>query len=137
MKDRKNFQTITQVMVIIMLLFAGEASASFKHCFPGCAIGCLFGGHKLFCVLKCFAKCLVGEGSSSGFDYCKLGCAVDQCAHFEDDFKIEDVEKVNSCVNECEIGKCSLLAQEMASTTSTSSQNGAHHHQDNGVSGQI
>ncbi|KAL0441567.1 UNVERIFIED_CONTAM: hypothetical protein Sradi_0095600 [Sesamum radiatum] len=136
MNDSKKFQAITQVMVLILLLFAGEASASFKHCFPGCAIDCLFGGHKLFCVVKCFAKCLIGEDSSSGFNYCKLGCAVDQCARFADDFKMEDVEKVNSCVDECEIGECSLLAQQMASTTSTSSKNGngAHHHQHNGVS---
>ncbi|XP_011072296.1 protein TAP1 [Sesamum indicum] len=117
MNDNKNFQTITQV-VVLMLLFAGEASASFKHCFPGCAISCLFGGHKLFCVVKCFAKCLTGEGFSSGFDYCKLGCAVDQCTPFADDFKMEDVEKVNRCVNECEIGECGLLPQQMASSSS-------------------
>ncbi|KAI3455397.1 hypothetical protein Pfo_012060 [Paulownia fortunei] len=120
MDKGKNVQAITAVMVL-MLIFAGQASASFKNCFAGCAIGCLFGGHKVICVFKCFAKCLLGVGSSE-LDYCKFDCAVDQCAHFVNDFNIEDVDKVDRCVNECEVGECSLLAQAMASPALVSSQ---------------
>lgn len=40
------------------------------------------------------------------------------------DFKIEDVDDVDRCVNECETGQCGFLlaAQAMASQTSDASQ---------------
>ncbi|KAG8379911.1 hypothetical protein BUALT_Bualt07G0138400 [Buddleja alternifolia] len=118
MDKAQNVRAMTTVMML-MLLFAGHSSASFKGCFAGCAVNCLFRGHKILCLLECFPKCLLGV-DSQGLDYCKLGCAVDQCAHFANEFNIEDVDKVDNCVNECEIRECGFLIQAMASPISTS-----------------
>ncbi|KAL2516538.1 protein TAP1-like [Forsythia ovata] len=104
--EAKNVRTITAIM-LLMLLLAGQASASFKTCFESCALGCFLAKDKSKCLLKCTIKCVVGINSTAtGLDYCKLGCAVHQCARFRN-----DVDKVDSCVNECEVGKCSLLSQ--------------------------
>ncbi|KAL2458703.1 protein TAP1-like [Forsythia ovata] len=104
--EAKNVRTITAIM-LLMLLLAGQASASFKTCFESCALGCFLAKDKSKCLLKCTIKCVVGINSTvTGLDYCKLGCAVYQCARFGN-----DVDKVDSCVNECEVGKCSLLSQ--------------------------
>lgn len=85
MNKGKAISTINVIMVL-MLLYAGQASANFKECFEDCAIGCFLGQTNEFkCTLKCFGKCIINPGSSSSLmrlDYCKFGCAVDQCAGF-------------------------------------------------------
>ncbi|KAL2516536.1 protein TAP1 [Forsythia ovata] len=105
--ETKNVRTLTAIMLLV-LLFAGQASASFKTCFEPCALACFIEkGNKVKCLLKCTIKCVVGINSTAtGLDYCKLGCAIHQCARF-----VNDVDKVDSCVNECEVGKCRLLSQ--------------------------
>lgn len=83
--ESKNVRTNTLVM-LLMLLLAGQASASFKSCFEPCAVGCFLGKDKFKCALKCLITCVIDFKSSNstatGLDYCKLGCAVHQCARF-------------------------------------------------------
>ncbi|KAL3824340.1 hypothetical protein ACJIZ3_020369 [Penstemon smallii] len=128
MDKGKNVQSFSATTFVIVLLLAGQASASnsFKNCFPGCAVECLIGklSCTFECALKCLGKCLLGHENSLGLDYCKVGCAVDRCAHFANDFKVEDVDKVDECViKNCKNGHCRHLAQAMTLPTSPLSQN--------------
>ncbi|XP_011072295.1 protein TAP1-like [Sesamum indicum] len=99
------------VMLVLMLAYAGQASASFKDCFKICALGCVISPNKPACIVKCIAKCIILPPSATGLDYCKLGCAVDQCTVFQ-----SDSNKVDDCVTKCETGKCSLFRLETAAS---------------------
>ncbi|KAI3455396.1 hypothetical protein Pfo_012059, partial [Paulownia fortunei] len=82
MYQGKAIPRINMIIMVLMLLYAGQASASFKQCFVPCVIGCFLVPKDEFkCTFKCFAKCLTSPSSTS-LDYCKLGCAADQCARF-------------------------------------------------------
>ncbi|KAL0342033.1 UNVERIFIED_CONTAM: hypothetical protein Scaly_1865900 [Sesamum calycinum] len=96
-------------MLVLMLACAGQASASFKECFQICAIDCVIAINKPACILKCIAKCAALPPSATGRDYCRLGCAVDQCTVFG-----IDSSKVDDCVTKCETNKCSPLRPDMA-----------------------
>ncbi|KAL3631849.1 hypothetical protein CASFOL_024833 [Castilleja foliolosa] len=101
MDKKNNVQSISVTMVLI-LLFAIQASAdnsTFKICYVGCFVECMFDPGESVCILDCIGKC---KKRTAGINYCKHGCAVDQCAPLiTEDFKHEDVEKVVSCVNKC------------------------------------
>ncbi|KAL6568118.1 hypothetical protein OROHE_003802 [Orobanche hederae] len=122
MYKENNVQTIITATMVLVLLFAGQASASFDACFFGCLARCLlFKGRKMTCVLNCFQNCLFDRRPilGLGFDRCKHSCAIDQCTRFiTDDFKFEDVDKVVSCVSECDnqiADQCSLLDRTISS----------------------
>ena len=77
------------VVFVLMLVFAGQATADFKGCFGICVIGCAFESDKFICGANCLAKCILNKDFEANFDasskvYCNYGCAVDQCAKFGD-----------------------------------------------------
>ncbi|KAL8043136.1 hypothetical protein ABFX02_09G098400 [Erythranthe guttata] len=92
------------IMVLMMLLTSELASAGFKECFEICVVGCVVGHEsEPKCAIKCLAKCIVNPPGTMK-DYCKLGCAADQCVKFG-----KDADKMDSCVTSCETGQCSQV----------------------------
>ncbi|KAL3840916.1 hypothetical protein ACJIZ3_025507 [Penstemon smallii] len=112
MDKGKNIKLLNVTMVLV-LLFAGQVSASFKSCFTRRAVGCIFKGDKFGCLMKCFTKCVLDE-VSSGLKTCKFRCAIDNCGHFIKDFHIKDVDKIENCVKECESVECSILPEQLS-----------------------
>ncbi|KAL9156777.1 hypothetical protein ABFS82_09G101000 [Erythranthe guttata] len=119
-KSGRNVQAIAAGLMVLLLIAGQQQKASasllnFKFCFASCAVGCLFGDNKFGCVLKCFPKCLLGVRPLNELDNelqnCTLGCALDRCAPLVYDFKIEDIDKVANCVDECDIGQCGYVDQ--------------------------
>lgn len=77
---------ISVLIIVLVLVCAGQAAADFNKCFGTCVIGCILGDDKFLCTSKCFAKCILNPGSApiSSNLYCKFGCAIAQCAQFGD-----------------------------------------------------
>ncbi|KAL3633018.1 hypothetical protein CASFOL_026002 [Castilleja foliolosa] len=64
----KNVQAIISVTMLLLLLFAGQATA-FDFCFANCAPKCLFDKNEFYCLLKCYTSC------GSGKHYAAHQCA--------------------------------------------------------------
>ncbi|CAK9174639.1 unnamed protein product, partial [Ilex paraguariensis] len=85
MKGKGGVGAVTIVVLVIMILFTGHATATaeFKTCFEVCMVGCFIQGGKFPCTVKCLASCII-RNTSDELYYCSLGCSVDQCAQFGD-----------------------------------------------------
>ncbi|CAK9174635.1 unnamed protein product [Ilex paraguariensis] len=100
MKGKGGIGAVTMVVLVMIILFTGHATAEFKTCFAACIIRCAIISDRLPCAVKCLASCITHKTSDELY-YCGLGCSVDQCAKFGD-----EVDKVGSCVDNCENSTC-------------------------------
>lgn len=84
MNQGKAMQTINLMMVLMLLMCTIQtSSATFRRCYAGCMITCVVIHRNLpRCAAKCLGKCIINSGGSTLLDYCKLGCAANECAQF-------------------------------------------------------
>ncbi|PIM97067.1 hypothetical protein CDL12_30470 [Handroanthus impetiginosus] len=96
----------TVFITVLIILCAGQVSASFKKCYGSCLEDCYAAaGERIACAVKCLFKCKKSE-DPNGLDPRQLGCVADQCARFGN-----YVDKVEDCVNKFENSKCKPLRQ--------------------------
>ncbi|KAL7099824.1 hypothetical protein ACP275_09G110300 [Erythranthe tilingii] len=99
MDQGKSVRAIT-VITVLVLLCAGQATASFRSCYSDCVADCFAAaGEVTSCLVKCLFKCRKVEITTD--DPCKFNCAINQCTRF-----VHDVDKVDDCMNKCETGSC-------------------------------
>ncbi|KAL6559863.1 hypothetical protein OROGR_004980 [Orobanche gracilis] len=90
----KNVCAVAVMITVLVLLHAGQASAS---CYGDCLENCFAaGGERIKCLVKCISKCRKSDESPD-----LLANRSRNCLRFGD-----DIDKVENCVNECESGKC-------------------------------
>ena len=66
--------------MVVMLVFAGHATASWESCYGPCFLKCMVNSKKLFsCAFKCLKQCVFRPASNPLY-YCSLGCSMNECA---------------------------------------------------------
>ncbi|KAL7140054.1 hypothetical protein ABFS83_09G095400 [Erythranthe nasuta] len=101
-----NPMRLTQLIMVIMLLIAGQEAlaVTFKECYSPCFNDCTTNQRKDIptCGLQCLNECLASSPPGSNkIHYCKLGCAIHECAGFSN-----DADKMDDCVTKCGSGIC-------------------------------
>ncbi|KAJ9692427.1 hypothetical protein PVL29_011469 [Vitis rotundifolia] len=91
------------IVGLVLGMLAGQSATALSICYVKCFALCViksFGRKN--CALECLPKC-IGKKSGAQPDphaYCKLGCAMNQCAHISTKKDIA-AAKVESCVDSC------------------------------------
>ena len=66
--------------MVVMVVFAGHATASWESCYGPCFLKCMVNSKKLFsCAFKCLKQCVFRPASNPLY-YCSLGCSMNECA---------------------------------------------------------
>ncbi|OUZ99718.1 hypothetical protein BVC80_9063g89 [Macleaya cordata] len=75
---RERMNVVMVIVVLLMGMFIGQSSASFKKCYDKCMYQCNiehWGPDVLICPAKCTAKCIFKEAPSNDLHrYCTMGC---------------------------------------------------------------
>ncbi|KAL6334136.1 hypothetical protein AAG906_004567 [Vitis piasezkii] len=88
--------------MVVMVVFAGHATASWESCYGPCFLKCMVNSKKLFsCAFKCLKQCVFRPASNPLY-YCSLGCSMNECAELSN-----DSERMESCVENCTSNICS------------------------------
>ncbi|KAJ0075080.1 hypothetical protein Patl1_34100 [Pistacia atlantica] len=95
---------VVMLMVMLVLMFPGRATAGFDQCYAHCYAECVIDmrrripyvpGKLLPCAWMCLKHCMFHPASIDLF-YCQIGCAIDSC--FDN---IDDATKMAGCVENC------------------------------------
>uniref|UniRef100_A0A5B7C7R7 Thionin-like protein 2 n=1 Tax=Davidia involucrata TaxID=16924 RepID=A0A5B7C7R7_DAVIN len=96
------------VMIVLVLgLFVGQSTASFKKCYAKCFLFCMINipPTVLPCAVKCLKDCIIPKPThhltqENTHYFCKLGCASSLCTNIST-IQNPGEEKVESCIGSC------------------------------------
>ena len=68
------------MVMVVMAMFAGHASASLITCYGPCFLACTVESKKPFaCAFNCLKQCLSDPDHTNQRFYCTIGCSLSEC----------------------------------------------------------
>ena len=68
------------MVMVVMVMFAGHASASLSTCYGPCFLVCMVESKKPFaCAFNCLKQCLSNPDHSNQHFYCSTACSLSEC----------------------------------------------------------